>query len=283
MKLKKYDDIKLFWKENQEWLEEKEWYNCLMIGNCLDGVKNGMDHWFLATVENNGVTELIMLYRKPWKLLIYSPTNNNSDEILNFTASEIYHYDKELLGVNAEKDVANTFAKYYCALAKMKYKVHTPLRILLLEKMSEKGNWREDVTFRKASSKDKEVLVKYIKDFTKEALNEEMPEEQAEETFEDYLKNGYYVLEKDQKIVSSCCLRRKMKYGKCISAVYTPQEERKKGYAYNLVYRVSKKQLDEGDKYCVLYTDDANSISNHVYEKIGYKRMEDWENLDFEK
>ncbi len=282
MKLKKYNDINLFWNDNQKLLEEKEWYNCLMIGNCLEGIKNGMDNWFLATVENNNVVELIMLYRKPWKLIMYSPTNNYSDEILKFTANEIYKYDKELLGVNAEKSVANTFAKYYCNLAKMKYKVHTPLRILLLEKVIEKGNLLDNVTFREANMNDKEVLVKCIKDFTKDALNEEILDEQTEEKFSNYLENGYYVLEKDKKIVSSCCLTRKMKFGKCISAVYTPKEEREKGYAYNLVYRASKKQLDEGDKYCVLYTDDSNPISNHVYEKIGYKRMEDWENLDFE-
>ena len=38
-----------------------------------------------------------------------------------------------------------------------------------------------------------------------------------------------------------------------------------------------------GDKYCVLYTDDSNPISNHVYEKIGYKRKSDWEDIDFIK
>ena len=30
--------------------------------------------------------------------------------------------------------------------------------------------------------------------------------------------------------------------------------------------------IDSGDKYCVLYTDDSNPISNHVYEKIGYNK-----------
>jgi predicted GNAT family acetyltransferase len=74
-----------------------------------------------------------------------------------------------------------------------------------------------------------------------------------------------------------------MKYGKCVSAVYTPPEERGKGYAYNLIYRISKELLDSGDKYCVLYTDDSNPISNHVYEKIGYKRKSDWEEIDFIK
>ena len=41
--------------------------------------------------------------------------------------------------------------------------------------------------------------------------------------------------------------------------------------------------LESGDKYCVLYTDDANPISNHVYEKIGYKRKCDWKEIEFVK
>ena len=67
-----------------------------------------------------------------------------------------------------------------------------------------------------------------------------------------------------------------MKYGKCVSSVYTPKEERGKSYAYNLIYRISRDLIDSGDKYCVLYTDDSNPISNHVYEKIGYKKKSDW-------
>ena len=57
-----------------------------------------------------------------------------------------------------------------------------------------------------------------------------------------------------------------------VGSVFTPKEERGNGYAYNLVYRVSKELLDSGLEYCVLFTDDANPVSNHVYEKIGYEK-----------
>lgn len=238
---------------------------------------------FLATITNdNGNIELIMLYRKPWKLILYSPSYNYSDKILEFAANEIYKYDKELLGINSEKSVANKFAKYYCDLSNMKYLVHTGLRILLLENI-ENGKLLNDVIYRKATLDDKEILVKYIQNFMKDALNEECDYEEAEEKFNKYFEKGYYVLEKDNKIVCQANTSRVMKYGKCVSGVYTPKEERGKSYAYNLIYRISKELLDKGDKYCVLYTDDANPISNHVYEKIGYKRKSDWEELDFIK
>ena len=283
MQFNKYEDINIFWNDTKELLEKEEWYNCLMIGNCMEGTKKGKVDWFLATItNNNGNIELIMLYRKPWKLILYSPSNNYSDEILEFAANEIYKYDKELLGVNSEKRVANKFAKYYCNLSNMKYIVHTGLRILLLENI-EKGKLLNDVIYRKATLDDKQILVKYIQDFKKEALNEECDYKKAEEKFNKYFEKGYYVLEKDNKIICQANTSRVMKYGKCVSGVYTPKEERGKSYAYNLIYRISKELLDKGDKYCVLYTDDANPISNHVYEKIGYKRKSNWEELDFIK
>ena len=39
--------------------------------------------------------------------------------------------------------------------------------------------------------------------------------------------------------------------------------------------------LDNGAEYCVLFTDDSNPISNHVYEKIGYERKVDTCDIDF--
>ena len=47
------------------------------------------------------------------------------------------------------------------------------------------------------------------------------------------------------------------------------------------IYRVSKEFLDNGADYCVLFTDDSNPISNHVYEKIGYERKVDITDIDF--
>ena len=95
------------------------------------------------------------------------------------------------------------------------------------------------------------------------------------------MERGYFLLEKDGKIVAQTVSTRRLIKGKGVSGVYTPPEERHKGYAYNLVYRVSKELLDNGAEYCVLYTDDSNPISNHVYEKIGYVRKADTSDIDF--
>lgn len=280
MEFIRYEKIEDFIKENFELLLEKEWLNCLMVGNCLDGQKNGTEGWLLAKIVQNNKTELVMLYRKPWKLIMYSPTENQSNELYKFAAQEVYKQDNNLLGVNAETEIANKFAKYYCDIAKQRYKLVNPLKILVLEKIQQRQKIC-DVNFRKATEDDAEILTQYIKEFYEEALEEERTIEEVNDKFEAYLQRGYYVLEKERKILSQAVIGRELIKGKCISGVYTPKEERGKGYAYNLVYELSKKCLDEGAEYCVLYTDAENPISNHVYEKIGYVKRIECEELEF--
>lgn len=54
-----------------------------------------------------------------------------------------------------------------------------------------------------------------------------------------------------------------------ITHVYTPKEHRRRGYAANLVYRVTRAILAQG-MLAMLYTDAGYAASNACYEQIGY-------------
>ena len=280
MKFHRYNDINKFVEENLELLLREEGINNLMVSNCLEGLELGDVDWLLATIENDNKTELIMLYRKSWKLLMYSPTNNKSDKLYKFAAEELYKIDRDILGINTDKEIASKFAKYYCNLANKKTELHFKMRILLLEELN-KSKLLENMNIRKATMKDKEILMQYIREFHKEIFDKEISIEECEERFNKYMKNGYYLLEKEGEIVSQVIISRVLKRGKCISGVYTPKQLRGNGYAYNCVYKVSESCLKNGSEYCVLYADNFNQISNHIYEKIGYKRISDQEDISF--
>lgn len=280
MEFIKYENIEDFMKENFELILEKEWLNCLIVGNCLEAQKIGADGWLLAKVVQKETTDLIMLYRKPWKLILYSPTDNTSDELYKFATQEVYKIDNNLLGVNAEKEIANKFALHYGELSKKQYKLQNLLKILVLEEILPNNSVKE-VSFRSAREQDSQILNQFIKEFYEEALEEKLTEEDVNKKVAAYLERGYYILEKEGKIVSQAVIGRDLIKGKSISAVYTPKEERGKGYAYNLVYTLTKKCLDEGAEYCVLFTDAENPISNHIYEKIGYVPRVEYNELKF--
>lgn len=281
MEFKKYDDPNEFIKDNEKFILEKEWLNNLMAGNYKEAVTEGLtEDWLLASVTDNGKTELIVLLRKPWRMLMYSPTDNKSEELYRFAAEKLYEIIPDLEGVNTEKEISQIFAREFCKVAGKTPKIKFEMRILVLEKLTE-PKLRDDVIFRKSEIKDKEILKEFRRLFSEEALHETLSDEDIENRVERHLKLGSYVLEKDGKIVATAVSNRHLTKGKSIGNVYTVKEERGKGYAYNIVYRLSKEFLDSGLEYCVLFTDDSNPISNHVYEKIGYERRADTADILF--
>ncbi|SHN26391.1 GNAT family N-acetyltransferase [Cryptosporangium aurantiacum] len=56
-----------------------------------------------------------------------------------------------------------------------------------------------------------------------------------------------------------------------ISMVYTPPEQRRRGYAAAATAELSQHLLDIGARGVLLFTDAANPTSNGVYERIGYR------------
>ena len=60
-----------------------------------------------------------------------------------------------------------------------------------------------------------------------------------------------------------------------IGPVYTPPEARGHGYASAATAALSRRLLEQGAEEVVLYTDLANPVSNSIYQRIGYRPVED--------
>ena len=67
-----------------------------------------------------------------------------------------------------------------------------------------------------------------------------------------------------------------------IRQVYTPLEERGRGYASAAVARGYHRVLAAGASRCMLFTDVTNPTSNKIYAALGFRRFADWIELDFE-
>jgi GNAT superfamily N-acetyltransferase len=63
-----------------------------------------------------------------------------------------------------------------------------------------------------------------------------------------------------------------------IGPVFTPAEHRGHGYAAAAVAQVSQLLVDEGSRPC-LFTDQANPVSNRLYERLGYEPVVDMADL----
>jgi predicted GNAT family acetyltransferase len=60
-----------------------------------------------------------------------------------------------------------------------------------------------------------------------------------------------------------------------VIAVYTPRELRGRGYAGAVTSAVTQAALDAGMRDVVLFTDVANPTSNALYQRLGYRPIED--------
>lgn len=60
-----------------------------------------------------------------------------------------------------------------------------------------------------------------------------------------------------------------------VGQVYTPPRLRGRGYASAVTAEVSRAALAAGAEEVLLFTDLANPVSNSIYQRIGYREVED--------
>lgn len=79
-----------------------------------------------------------------------------------------------------------------------------------------------------------------------------------------------FVWDNDAHIVSFAAIGRRTPHSAVVTLVYTPPEQRGRGYATSCVAELTRTNLAAGADFCCLYTDLANPISNAIYARIGY-------------
>lgn len=131
-------------------------------------------------------------------------------------------------------------------------------------------------TCRLARRDDRDTIVYWMQEFTREVLGKPRTVDTAAERTETRSAAGaLYVWEVDGEIVSTAAAVAPTPHGIRVSAVYTPPEQRGRGYASALTAEVTARQLDAGRALVFLYTDLANPVSNRIYQRIGYVPIAD--------
>ncbi len=131
-------------------------------------------------------------------------------------------------------------------------------------------------SFCAANENHIELVAEWLVKFTEESLpNEISTIENARAFVTAKIKKNEILLWLDSTgtPVSMNFVGRPNKSGTSVSGVFTPKSKRANGFASAVVAHTSKKMLDKGKKFCVLYTDLANPTSNKIYQTIGYKEV----------
>ncbi len=84
-------------------------------------------------------------------------------------------------------------------------------------------------------------------------------------------QSSLYFWEVEGEPVSMAAWSGETPHGRRVGYVYTPPARRGNGYATALVAHLSQRILDDGCRFCFLYTDLSNPTSNSIYQQIGYR------------
>ena len=134
-------------------------------------------------------------------------------------------------------------------------------------------------SLRLAEPDERDLLVAWMEEFVAEAGL--IGAAQAARMVDARLRNQGLLVWDDGQPVSMIGVAPEVSGVVRIGPVYTPPENRRRGYASAAVAAVSRLALARGARRCMLFTDLANPTSNKIYAEVGYVRFADWEEHAF--
>jgi predicted GNAT family acetyltransferase len=279
--MKFFSDAGQFLERIQPFLLRREAEHCLILG-LLDGLRAG-EQWgteppLMALVENHDEVEAVALMTPPHNLIISWTAD---DSTLDAIARELHVKSVAVPGVNSSADIARKFALKWSELSGPTFRVQMAQRIYQLSRVT--NETRAAGRLREPNQSDEALLREWRAAFSIDA--EGMDPGQAREAAALPLPHSRRLLlwEVEGTVVSMAGYSGPTPNGIRVAWVYTPPENRGKGFAGACVAALSQKLLEGGRKFCFLYTDLANPISNHVYQKIGYEPVTDATVYSFSK
>jgi len=130
---------------------------------------------------------------------------------------------------------------------------------------------------RMATEDDVELLGAWRRAFLAEAVPE-APNDGTTEAMRGSLRlgNGHVLWEVDGTPVAWAVASLPQAGMTRVGPVYTPPEHRKHGYGAAVTAMVSQWALDRGATDVILFADLTNPTSNSIYQRIGYRALDDW-------
>jgi RimJ/RimL family protein N-acetyltransferase len=196
-----------------------------------------------------------------------------SDEAAVLLAGELAAVRPDLPGINAEEDAAWTFARVWRDRTGKDATVLRRHRLFRLGELS----WpdpRPDGVARLATAADRDLLLAWLQAFDSEAGTQTAQDKgKAIDSRLGY--GGLTIWEAGGLPVALAGVTRAAGGMVRVGPVYTPPQWRGRGYGGAATSAVSQAALDEGIAEVLLYTDLANPTSNALYQRLGYRPVED--------
>lgn len=189
---------------------------------------------------------------------------------------------RPMAGLNAYAETAAAFGDAWREVTGGRVGVHTRMRLYRLAELS----WPDplpDGAPRLAAGGDAALLTDWFGAFNREASPAAAADKAglSAAVAERLSYQGVTLWEADGEPVSLAGVTRQVAGMVRVGPVYTPPGRRGHGYGTAVTAAVSQRALAAGAEEVLLYTDLANPVSNSIYQRIGYRPVEDRVMLSF--
>lgn len=192
--------------------------------------------------------------------------------------------DEPLPGVTGPSEVATRFVEAWTDRTGRRASLDVAERIFRLQRVippdrPAEGSWRL------AEPPDRELVADWLRRFGEEAVPNQPAPADMLATADRWIARRYrtlYLWHSGGRVVSLVGAGGETPNGIRIGPVYTPPDERRRGYATSLTAAATQDQLDAGRRFVFLFTDLSNPTSNRIYQAIGYEPVCDVDMYRFE-
>jgi predicted GNAT family acetyltransferase len=274
LKVHRYSEAGAFLQATESWLARAEVENNVILSiarSIADGSRVLREPpYFVAAIDGDEIV-CCAARTPPHVLLVTNGTSNG----LAALAGDVFDAMGSVPGVVGPCSAPAAFASAWLPLAGARGSVRMRQRLYKIERVSA-GLAEMDGRLREATPRDRDLALQWCAAFAREAVPNHPSD--AEDTVDRHLKCGTLYLWDDGRPVTMCA----SPAGSArINLVYTPPDLRRRRYATAAVAALSRQLLESGKRYCCLYADLANPISNSIYQRIGYRPVCDFEEYEF--
>lgn len=259
-----------WYRRTSAYLTRKEADNNLLLGLAytLMNDPGAFAEYYLATVVEADKIVGAAVMTVPHNLVI---AHTEHPDALAALVDNVRRHFREIPGVNGRAELAREFGALWTARTGQPHEIEMAQRIYELRQVVAPSGVAGSL--RNTTPDDIPLLTEWHYQFAQDAhmeVDRDRSALWAERIFTTKIRRLYFWVV-DGKPVSMAGTNGPTPNGIRVGPVFTPQEQRGKGYASACTAAISQLMLDEGCQFCFLYTDLGNPTSNKIYQQIGYQ------------
>ncbi len=276
MEISRFHDAEEFLRHAGPFLRTNAIDNNVILGIAGRLIDTPQDNAVMVTVDDGGTPCLAGLMTPPWRLIV----STGPSEAIPILVEALRDPGSKPPGVVGLAAMAAQFATAWTAATGEKVASGTAMNLHVTDRVDTPA----DVggALRLAEGAEAEWVTDAFIQFAIDIDADESERGESRKSAAANMARGeVWVWDVGGAPVSMVCYSRMGSEGARVAPVYTPSDQRGRGYASAAVAALTTWLLDGGADWCTIFADVENATTNTIYQRIGYKEHGTYREYDF--